>query len=950
MAFLPVQYEVGLFTPLQDLFKVLEVAVEGTTKDEEIIYKAIGIWKYPETHPKNNNTHAWLIVRASGQRMEGESDLLGCAMAPLWFLKTSRSLAFTVEDNAKEINTGSWLSSGRKAYSRCLGMDLEASKRGNHWMLIIGGHRIRGYDLLRLIREINMDLNNNHGSPPAGPIPHNLAPVLRTMVELCQPTMNGQGGPIAPIVNIQATDFGLKNHTIQQVKNSCQFHGLPGDDANKHLDKFLTITQSGTRPETDHGPGAHFKFRKYGACPILVIQPAPKTNEIPERNPQQPPIPYPSRLNKEKLQDKFDIQIHKFLQMFKKLPFNISFAEALAQMPKYAKMLKDPLSNKEKLLELANTPLNENCSAVLLKKLPKKLGDPRKFLILCDFSELEECMALADLDRSSCPFILRRPFLRTAHALVDVHREDLTLRVGDEKLNFNVESTLKYPHKHGDEYMNQIDIIDTTCENHFHKVFNIQKSILPLSGSPTPSDLVVASLSLSLTLFRNSDFLLEETDALLALDDSIPLEINKGIFDPEGDILLLKKLLNDEIPKDLPPKELKDDEIRMTKSSIKESLDLELKDLPPHLEYEFLEGTSKLPIIIAKNLKEEEKDQLIKRMVNMNIHEVIKVEFVKLLDAGLIYPISDSPWVSLVHVVPKKSGITVDMIEKAIEVFMDDFLVFWDSFSSFFCHLDMMLKEIFVFSKECFESFNYLKKKLTEASILVASDWDLPFEIMCDASDFASNNLISRFAIKKGAESLAADHLSRHENPHKGDLLEMEMNDNFPHESLDMISLNDEIRALWILERTVGEHRAKWADKLDDALWAFCTTFKTFIGCTPYKLVYGKACHLPIELEHKAYWALKWTNIDLKTACDHQKVQLNELNELQDQAYENSLIDKEKTKKIYDSKIKNREFHVGDRVLLFNSRLKIFSSKLKYHWFGPFTITEVFPYGTVDLS
>ncbi|GKA71682.1 reverse transcriptase domain-containing protein [Tanacetum coccineum] len=416
-----------------------------------------------------------------------------------------------------------------------------------------------------------------------------------------------------------------------------------------------------------------------------------KSNEIPERNPHQPLIPYPLRLNKDKLQDKFDIQIHKFLQMFKKLHFNISFAEALAQMPKYAKMLKDLLSNKEKLLELANTPLNENCLAVLLKKLPEKVRDPGKFLIPYDFSELEDCMALADLGASinlmplsvwktlmlpelvptrmtlklanrsvaypagivedvfvqvgkftfpvdfvvvdydvdpRVPLIIGRPFLRTARALVDVYGEDLTLRVGDEKLIFNVESTLKYPHKHGDD--------------------------------PTPSsDPVVSSLSPSLTPFGDSDFLLEEIDALLSLDNSIPLEIGEGIFDPDGDILLLKKLLNNDSTKDLPPKELKNDEIKTTKSSIEEPPDLELKYLPPHLEYAFLEGTSKLPIIIAKNLREEEKDQLIKRRVNPKIHEVIKAEVIKLLDTGLIYPISDSPWVSLVHVVPKKGGMTV---------------------------------------------------------------------------------------------------------------------------------------------------------------------------------------------------------------------------------------------------------------------------------------------------
>ncbi|GJU04679.1 reverse transcriptase domain-containing protein [Tanacetum coccineum] len=153
-----------------------------------------------------------------------------------------------------------------------------------------------------------------------------------------------------------------------------------------------------------------------------------------------------------------------------------------------------------------------------------------------------------------------------------------------------------------------------------------------------------------------------------------------------------------------------------------------------------------------------------------------------------------------------------------------------------------------------------------------------------------------------------------------------------------------------ILKRTVGENRASWSDKLDDALWAFRTAYKTPIGCTPYKLVYGKACHLPIELEHKAYWALKHANFDLETAGEHRKVQLNELNELRDHAYENSLIYKEKTKRIHDSKIKNRVFNIGDQVLLFNSRLKMFSGKLKSRLSGPFTITQVFPYGTVELS
>nr|GEZ71279.1 reverse transcriptase domain-containing protein [Tanacetum cinerariifolium] len=221
-----------------------------------------------------------------------------------------------------------------------------------------------------------------------------------------------------------------------------------------------------------------------------------------------------------------------------------------------------------------------------------------------------------------------------------------------------------------------------------------------------------------------------------------------------------------------------------------------------------------------------------------------------------------------------------------------------------------------------------------------------------------------------------------------------------------------------ILKRTVGENCALWSDKLEDALWEFRTAYKTSIGCTPYRLVYGKACHLPLEIEHKAYWALKHTNFDIRTAGDHRKLQLNELNKLRDQAYENSLIYKERTKKLYDDKIKNRIFNVGDQdypskieaflcrilswfsrplyplldsslgksisviyitltktpfiykewtmklhddkiknrifnvgdqVLLFNSRLKIFSGKLKSRWSGPFTISEIYPYGTAKL-
>nr|GEX77574.1 reverse transcriptase domain-containing protein [Tanacetum cinerariifolium] len=237
------------------------------------------------------------------------------------------------------------------------------------------------------------------------------------------------------------------------------------------------------------------------------------------------------------------------------------------------------------------------------------------------------------------------------------------------------------------------------------------------------------------------------------------------------------------------------------------------------------------------------------------------------------------------------------------------------------------------------------QRKLTEAPTLIAPDWDMPFELMYDASDFAIRAVLGQhqdkhfrpihyasktmteaesnytttekemlaveFTFKvidtKGAENLAVDHLSRLENPHQNVLDPKETNESFPLKTLNLVYTR------------VGENRTSWSDKLDDALCAFHIAYKT-----------------PIDVLH--------------ITGDHRKVQINELNELRDQAYENSLIYKEKTKRLHDSKIKNRVFNIGDRVLLFNSRLKILSSKLKSCWSGPFKISQVYPYGTVELS
>nr|GEU63582.1 reverse transcriptase domain-containing protein [Tanacetum cinerariifolium] len=334
-------------------------------------------------------------------------------------------------------------------------------------------------------------------------------------------------------------------------------------------------------------------------------------------------IPYPSRVTILKLHEKDDNLALKFVKSFRNLHFDLSFTDALLHMPKFDLMFKSLRNNKEKLFDLATTPVNKNCSVVILKKLTEKLEDPGKFLITCDFPELDECLALTDLGASinlMLPSIWRNLSLPeltstqmtlelTRRALIDVYGEELTLRIDDEAITFKVGQTSKYSYNDA-ESINQIDVIDVAYEE-YQEVLGFSDN--SKSGNPTLIlDSIIVLSSPSLTPFNGGDFILEEIEACLT-SKLIPPRIDDIDLDLEGDIRLLEELPNkDPSSSPLPPIELNVEEIKTVNFSIDELPKLKLKELPSHFEYAFLEGTDKLPVIISKELKDEEKTAFLK--------------------------------------------------------------------------------------------------------------------------------------------------------------------------------------------------------------------------------------------------------------------------------------------------------------------------------------------------
>nr|GFA40974.1 reverse transcriptase domain-containing protein [Tanacetum cinerariifolium] len=459
-------------------------------------------------------------------------------------------------------------------------------------------------------------------------------------------------------------------------------------------------------------------------------------------------------------------------------------------MPKFAPMFKKLLNNKDKLIKLTKTPLNENCSAVVLKKLPEKLDDPGRFLIPCDFLKFDNCLALADLgvsinlillsiwkklilptlndtkmvlelvDRTifkptgvaenvfvkvgkfyfpadfvvldfvadpRVPLILRRPFLSTTHALIDVYEGEIILRHDDQSLTLKCGDTPSISYNNF-QSLNKVDLIDATYEEYSQEVLGFADVVSKEVSTPYYEP-IVSNSSQNLTPFNESDFLLmEEADAFIAIHkepEPVSPKFNAIYYDPEGDILILEALLNNDPEpltnqKDYIPSVRKDLRVVAPKNQSSDDIppEVELKELPPHLDF----------------------------LGHAGFYRRFIKDFSKI----------SRP---MTHLLEKNSP--------------------------------------FIFSNECIQAFRTLKEKLTEAPILIAPNWDQPFELMCDASDYAVGAVLGQreFDFKvidtKGAEDYAADHLLRLENPYENVFDPKEINETFPLESLNKVAHQD---------------------------------------------------------------------------------------------------------------------------------------------------------------